>query len=96
MFLKIKFNFQFIFISPDEDTIQFRLSQSESQWILATEWLSINIRNADKPIQAAKGKQVQFKVKVPQIPYSGGVLQGFTGNRDNEFIYDYFGDQILS
>ena len=32
----------------------------------------------------------QFKVNVLQIPYASGVPQGFTSNRDNEFIYDYF------
>ena len=38
-----------------------------------------------------RGKQEQFKVNVLQILYTSGVPQGFTSNRDNEFIYDYFG-----
>lgn len=37
------------------------------------------------------GKQVQFKVNVPQNSYISGLPQGFTSNKDNEFIYDYFG-----
>lgn len=39
-----------------------------------------------------RGKQEQFKVNVLQVLYTSGVPQGFTSNRDNEFIYDYFGE----
>lgn len=43
------------------------------------------------PTEATRGRQVQFKVNAPQIPYTSGVPRGFTSNRDNEFICDCFG-----
>jgi hypothetical protein len=45
----------------------------------------------NKSTQATRGRQVQFKVNVPQILHTSGMPQGFIHNRDNGFIYDDFG-----
>lgn len=65
---------KFTLIFTDKGTVQVCLSKWKSKDItLATEWLSINVSVANKPIYAARGKQVQFKDNAPQIPYTSGV-----------------------